>query len=202
MGQEATAATGGDEQASMYQKHPPYDFAVYFPKASGWKPILIGGLLVLGSFLVVPALILVGYGYRVARAAAFGEETPPQLTEWKGLLVDGARFTVLFIPLAFLSVIPLLGTYVALAFLTAFVGSDSLSGALTDGRAISFLTSAYFLKGFVLYIVLLVGLWIAMVLLVVVGWVFGPAYIIIASGAFWGYVYKHAADDGIVPPPE
>lgn len=59
--------------------------------------IVVGGVLFVFSFLVVPGIILNGYFVRVLRSAARGEETPPEFEDWEGLLMDGLKFTVVAI---------------------------------------------------------------------------------------------------------
>jgi hypothetical protein len=58
---------------------------------------LIGGALMLFSFLVVPAIIVQGYLVRVLRSAARGDDEAPSFTEWGELLVDGVKLLVITI---------------------------------------------------------------------------------------------------------
>lgn len=196
-----TATEGSaDDEDSVYDKHS-YDFAWYFTKRIGWRTVLAGTILAVTSFLVVPGLVLLGYTYRVARSAARGEASPPPLENWKALATDGARFLVLLVPAALLSVIPLLGSYVGLAVLAAYVGTDSLTDPATYGRALRLVVSVRYLVWFVEYLVYLVGLWLLTVILIGIGWVFGPGFIVISSGSFLGYVYYHAADRDMMGEP-
>jgi len=123
--------------------------------------VLISTLLIVGSFLIVPAFILIGYGFRVARAAALGRPNPPPYDDWGGLIVDGLRFLGMYIaigiivgiPLAILQfvaiesgsvvllllyfVLSIVVGYAALAFFTAFVGSNrSVMRSPTDRHSI------------------------------------------------------------------
>ena len=68
------------------------DAAIY-PKdgTDATKTILIGGVLTLPSFLLVPLFLLVGYTVRVVRAVAGGDETLPVFDEWGDMLVDGVK---------------------------------------------------------------------------------------------------------------
>lgn len=58
---------------------------------------LIGALLLLGSILIIPAFIYMGYLYRVARTEVTntGDGSMPELTDWGRMFFDGLRVTVL-----------------------------------------------------------------------------------------------------------
>ena len=79
------------------------DAAIY-PKdgTDATKTILIGGVLTLPSFLLVPLFLLVGYTVRVVRAVAGGDETLPVFDEWGDMLVDGVKgsITLAYFPFA------------------------------------------------------------------------------------------------------
>ncbi|MDL0118803.1 DUF4013 domain-containing protein [Halobacterium salinarum] len=189
--------------------------------------MLISTLLIVGSFLIVPAFILAGYGFRVARAAALGQSNPPSYDDWGGLLVDGLRFLGMYLLIGIIGGIPLvilqyaaIGSesvvllllyfvlsivvgYATLAFLTAFVGSNSISDALTNGQAFNLLQSGYYLKAYLLNIVLgfILGVVLLLSIITIVGWLAVYAYVVLATAAFWGFVYYQAAQKGIVSPP-
>lgn len=198
-GGTATAESPTDED-SVYEKHS-YDFAWYFTKGIGWRGALAGTILLATSFLVVPGLVLLGYTYRVARSAARGDASPPPLEDWQSLAKDGARFLVLLVPAALLSVIPLLGSYVGIAILASYVGTGSLTDPATYGRALRLIVSIRYVGWFIEYLVYLAGLWILTVLVIGVGWLLGPGFAVVSSGAFLGYVYYHAADRDMIGDP-
>ena len=196
-----------------------FDFATYYGKQRGWKPILIGALLLLGSVLIIPALILFGYSYRVGRSAATGKPTPPAYGNWGGLAVDGLRWFIVTFVSAFIwllvagllyTIDPVLGIIAGVAtywfvgaFLTAFIGNGSVIGAFTDGRALRLFPSAFFLKtclGFLLFIFAMNIIFNILLFTIIGGIIFG-AYIIVGVGAYWGYVHYHATNKGILPPP-
>ncbi|MHB9286910.1 DUF4013 domain-containing protein [Halobacteriales archaeon Cl-PHB] len=193
---EATA----DDRESVYDKHS-YDFAWYFTKRGGWRTALIGTVLLAGSFLVVPGLVLLGYMYRVGRTAARGEGSPPPLEDWRALAKDGARFLVLLVPVTLLVLIPLVGAYVGLAVLAAYVGTGSLTDAATYRSAGQILLSVSYLVWFVEYLVYLSAMWILTALVIGVGWVLGPGFIMVSSGAFLGFVYHQAREKEIIAAP-
>lgn len=86
--------------------------ALAFPRADdGWlETVLIGGVLSILSFLVLPAIVINGYLLRVLRAAVEGDETPPRFGDWVDLFVDGllvwvVQFVYIGIPSAILGVV-------------------------------------------------------------------------------------------------
>lgn len=71
--------------------------ALEYPRArDDWfKSILIGGVLSLFSWLLVPAILVVGCIVRVLRSTMAGEETPSVFDDWGDLLRDGLRATII-----------------------------------------------------------------------------------------------------------
>ncbi len=66
--------------------------AFTFPKDDpSWiNKLVIGGLMVLGSFLIIPIFILIGWGVGVAENVLDGEEYPmPEWHEWGKFMRDG-----------------------------------------------------------------------------------------------------------------
>lgn len=53
------------------------------------ETVLIGGVLTILGFLVVPVILVNGYLLRVLDAAVAGDEQPPRFGDWVDLLVDG-----------------------------------------------------------------------------------------------------------------
>ena len=211
---QATEQEGG---GLLQDRKAGYDFAIYYPKERGWKPVLISAVLLVGSIVIVPLLALLGYSYRTGRAAATGTPEPPAYGDWGGLVVDGIRWFVVALIPALLWVIPLgiagaispvLGIVASLAtywfvgaFLTAFIGTTSVKEALTDGRAWSLLKSEYYLKAWLGFVLFIVGMWILTMFsaLLILGPLFMTGYLIVAIGAYWGYVHYQAVQKGIIP---
>jgi len=223
--QRGQRGAGGQQQLPQ-DTNGVFGFGFGYPVRDGWKPLLLSSVMVLLSFLLIPLAIVAGYGFRVARAAALGRPNPPKFNDWGGFIFDGLRLLavtlipglawILLIGVGFgvafaadsLVVLALLFAvsyvvllYAVYAFMTAFVGSNSVVGAFTDGRAISLLTSVYYLKSVLLFIVFNIALSIVLTLasFTLVGVFIGAAFQILALGAFWGYVYYQAVEKGIVP---
>jgi len=204
------AADGGRQQGLL-------SFAFDFPRRRGYKPLLIGGGLFLLSFLIVPYFLILGYSYRVGRAAAIGHSEPPAFSDWGGLAFDGLRLfafgIILGIPAGILQLVgaqitPVLGIVLSLAiglvfpaFQVAFLGSGSITDALTDGSALSIIPTGFYVKSLLLSIVMGIATSILFVLsiITIIGWLFVLAFIVFVAQAFWGYVYFQAAQKGIVP---
>ncbi|NHX35728.1 MULTISPECIES: DUF4013 domain-containing protein [Halolamina] len=86
--------------------------------------IIIGGLLGFGSFLIVPAIALMGYLVWVLDGAARGEEEPPDFENWGDMIVDGLKATAVAIVYG---IVPFV-----LVFLSVFViAGGSASGSET-----------------------------------------------------------------------
>lgn len=88
------------------------------------KRIVIGGLLGIFSFLIVPAFALVGYYVEVARAGVEEAPEPPEFTDWGDLIVKGIVGTVIMIAYA---IIPIL--------LVMFTTGVGFAGASQGGTA-------------------------------------------------------------------
>ncbi|SEO73404.1 Protein of unknown function [Halogranum amylolyticum] len=101
--------------------------ALSFPRTGDdWIPTLvIGGVLSLLSFLVVPVFVLQGYFVRVLRAAVDGETEVPSFTDWGTLLVDGLKLFVVNVAYSLILAVP----YFSLLFALGFSG-DGGGGAL------------------------------------------------------------------------
>ena len=56
-----------------------------------WKTTIIGGLLVLASVLVLPAVLVWGYVVRVLERTSRGDDEVPRFNDWGALTADGAK---------------------------------------------------------------------------------------------------------------
>jgi len=62
------------------------------------KTVLIGGILSLLGFLIIPSFLVLGYLVRVVRGTMHDDEQPPVFDEWGDLFVDGIKaFVVAFV---------------------------------------------------------------------------------------------------------
>jgi hypothetical protein len=97
--------------------------ALRFPIAgdSALKNHLLGGILAIFGFLLIPAFFVQGYLVRVLRVAVEGGEEPPEFDEWGDLLVDGLKLFV--VNLAYF-IVP---TIVLFVSIFAFVGTAAIS---------------------------------------------------------------------------
>lgn len=83
--------------------------AISYPKNSdsAVRTLLVGGILTLLSFLIVPVVFVLGYLVRVLRTTVEGATAPPAFDEWETLLRDGLKALLvtlgyLFVPVAIL----------------------------------------------------------------------------------------------------
>lgn len=111
-----------------------------------WKTSIIGGLLLLFSFLLIPLFVVWGYVLRVLDRTTRGNDDAPVFEDWGELTVDGAKaFVVLFA----YSLVPLLIGGVVFSAVALAAGGEMgsvlaagviLGGLLTLG---AFLATAY-----------------------------------------------------------
>lgn len=110
--------------------------------------IVVGSLLVLGSFLIVPLVLLFGYLVRVLASSARGDPEPPAFDDWGAMFVDGLKglaVTLVYGIVPFL----LIGVSVAIAIGGAGSGSDAAAGILGSIGIVGILLSSVAL--FLLY---------------------------------------------------
>jgi hypothetical protein len=124
-----------------------FEDAIRYPYdgGEGLRALVIGGVLTLLSFLVVPVVLVSGYTLRALAAVTNGDERLPAFEDWAGLFVDGlkalvvgliyllvpsvlvtAAIAAVFVPLA--SEVPTWLT--ALAWIVALVSVPAMVAAL------------------------------------------------------------------------
>ncbi|WP_418284699.1 DUF4013 domain-containing protein [Halorubrum sp. DTA46] len=93
------------------------------------KTVLIGGLLALFGFLIVPLFVLAGYVVRVYDRTAAGDEVPPVFDDLAEMTVTGIKAAVIGIVYGF---VPLLvgGAVVLVGIVGVGVGGDGALGGL------------------------------------------------------------------------
>lgn len=120
-----------------------FEDAINYPR-SGDEPLptlLIGGILSLLGFLVIPAVLVLGYLMRVLGATIAEDPEPPRFEDWGELLVDGVKafvigFVYLLIPVIVFGAS--VGGIALDAILTGDVGPGAVAGSLA-GFFLSFL---------------------------------------------------------------
>ncbi len=112
----------GSGDVPLPDRESGFAFVLGHPLRNGRRPLLVSAALLLGGVLVIPALVLAGYSYRLGRSAVFAAEEPPAYDNWGGLLMDGARLVIVVsIPALLWSA----GTVVLLGLMLLVVPSDS-----------------------------------------------------------------------------
>ncbi|MFC6974866.1 DUF4013 domain-containing protein [Halomicroarcula sp. GCM10025709] len=203
-------------------------FALGYPVHDEYEPFLLGSIVsLLGAILPPLQLFTAGYAVQLAEAAAHGDRTQPAFAGWRDLLVDGLRATVALVVLwgvaaalgasltallaeagvggaweaGTLTAVALAGLYVTPAVLTTCAATGRVGASFSQRFAGAFAARPAYLKGFVLWLglsLLLGAVWLA-AWFTFVGPAFVSTYWLYASGAFWGYHYREAARDGVVP---
>ncbi len=70
-------------------------FAYLFRRPGGWKALILGGILLLFSWLILPLLVVIGYGAALGRTVAAGDRELPAFQ--LGMAADGLRAVVIMI---------------------------------------------------------------------------------------------------------
>lgn len=194
-------------QTGGQPKQGPFGFALSYPSASGWGPILKGGILVFLSILILPAFIVFGYFVRIAAAAAQKQEEPPPMTDWGGLFSDGLRAFAVFLPLliavwilAFVTirvnpvlylVVTLVFSYVFPALAVNYSVERTFASAYDVELLGNFAFTGYYVKNFLVYIGLAIVLTIIALIsaITIVAVPFVYFFMYAAFSSFWGRVY-------------
>lgn len=84
----------------------------YPTRREDWtRTLLVGGALWLFGFLVVPAVLVSGYGLAVVRDRIAGGDAPPRFEDWGALLVDGLRVWAVGLVYAIVPTVLALGVF-------------------------------------------------------------------------------------------
>jgi hypothetical protein len=98
-------------------------FGFLFKRPGGVQAILIGGILLMFSFLIVPLLVVLGYGVALGRATAAGD---PELPRFQiGMAADGLKAVVVML----LYSVPIIVVYVLALIPMFLMSSDGSEGS-------------------------------------------------------------------------
>ncbi|ELZ67539.1 DUF4013 domain-containing protein [Haloferax sp. Atlit-10N] len=102
----------------------------YLRNGEDWvKTVLIGGVLGLLSFLIVPTFLVIGYLLRVVRATMKGDEVPPVFDDWGDMAIDGVKgFAIVFVYALVPAIIA--GVFGFAGIVGAAAGGSDAAGAL------------------------------------------------------------------------
>ncbi|MEY7847591.1 DUF4013 domain-containing protein [Natrarchaeobius sp. A-rgal3] len=172
-----------DPSNPKYHDRGLLEFAFAFPIGKGGKPFLLDTVLLFMSFLLVPLFMSYGYSYRLGRAAARGDDEPPDLEfdDWGGLTKDGVIVALAYVAIMIAaSIVPIaafvgvlvvesptlallfvglgfvamiVGMYVTGAVLPVLLGTGNLMDTFAGGQFLSFALSPHYLKGFLFVVV-------------------------------------------------
>lgn len=212
-------------------RQDPVSFGLGYPVTDSYEPLIVGSIAALIGFVLPPVLLVpAGYAIRVGSAAARGEPTPPDFEDIGGLFVDGVRAVVVLAVLWGVVAIvgasmwalglelgagtpavavaavgaTLVGLYATPAVLATYSVTGRVGAAFAQGVAGEFAVQSRYAKAFLSWLVIMtIG---TVCLLVSTPFIIGPAvvgtHMLTVSAAFWGYQYRAAADDGVVPAAE
>ncbi|WP_318569252.1 DUF4013 domain-containing protein [Salinigranum marinum] len=102
----------------------------YLRSSDDWiKTVLLGGVLTLFGFLLVPLFAVFGYYVRVLRGTMRGGDEPPVFDDWGTMIVDGLKAFAIY--LVYGLVPGLLGATIAFIGIGGAVAGDSgVAGAI------------------------------------------------------------------------
>ncbi|MFB6113218.1 MAG: DUF4013 domain-containing protein [Halodesulfurarchaeum sp.] len=95
------------------------------------RTILIGGILMFFGFLIIPLVLINGYGIRVIRTRLEGRSDPPVFDDWESLFVDGLKAFV--IGLVYMIVPIVVGAATVGTAFVAMAGSPRMGAAALTG---------------------------------------------------------------------
>lgn len=117
------------------------DAITYPTERDDWiVTVLIGGVLSLLSFLVVPLFLVAGYVVRAIRANLEGEPEPPSFGDWGELLVEGLKAVVIGF-LYMLIPFVVMGFTAGTAMMAMATGGDAGMAAGLGGMMLGMLVS-------------------------------------------------------------
>ncbi len=137
-----------------------------------YTTIVIGGILSLFSFLIIPLFLVYGYLLQVIQRRLAGQFEPPVFEEWGQLLVDGVK--VWIIGLIYLLIPILIAVFTVGSALVGFVTGTEVGAAIG-------------LAGMV------VGLFVSFVLFLVFGYIAAAAIVNFAHEQEFGAAFDFAS---------
>lgn len=184
------------------------DYAIGYPKRNGWGTILIGGVLTLFVWLIVPLVFIVGYFVTLTGRVIRREPTPPRFEDWGELLKLGIMAILVMLPLVIalsivsfvlemvseglVAIATLAFYYVAPAVFLQFAVTHTFSGAYDVNELQRILTHRIYVVGLLLAVVGAIAGWIVFVLvslvsfLTIIGWI-----IIIPMALFYYHAFLY-----------
>ncbi|CEA13286.1 DUF4013 domain-containing protein [Methanobacterium formicicum] len=108
--------------------------AIKYP-SQDWKKVLILGILILTSFLIVPAFLVMGYVFRAMKWSIAGVDQLPEFDEWGEMFTDGLK--ILVVELAYFIIPTILVVMGMWASLGALVASGVSGNELSFNSAFS-----------------------------------------------------------------
>ncbi len=122
--------------------------AIRYP-SSDWKKVIILGVLMIASALILPAFLVMGYGFRALKASIAGFDELPEFDEWGEMFVDGLK--VFVVQIAYM-IVPLIIIFAGV--LGSFTMVSPETGVITNPTAFTGLLSGTVIIGIILAIIL------------------------------------------------
>lgn len=163
--------------------------------------LLVLGVLSFFSILIIPAIFVYGYGYRVIKMSTQsminGEDEPPEFGEYKKMFIDGLRYVLVYlayliIPIIIIAISMMSGSINGVLFLIGVIlmiicmliaylavpnmaaNDDSISAAFAFSDIIDVMRSIGYLRFILTYIgIALIALAIVLVATLIIIFIFG-----------------------------
>ncbi|WP_136590056.1 DUF4013 domain-containing protein [Salinigranum halophilum] len=104
----------------------------YLRSSEDWiKTVLIGGLLTIFGFLLVPLFIVVGYYVRVLRGTMHDESEPPVFDDWGEMLMEGLKGFAIYVVYGLVPGI--IGAIIAFVGIGGAIAGDSGAAGVLGG---------------------------------------------------------------------
>ena len=121
---------------------PTIDEAVRYPmEGEDWlMTILIGGVLTIFGFLIIPLLAVYGYLLRVIKRSLEKDPQPPSFGDWGDIVIDGVKVAVIGIVYSIIPTI-VFGVTVGGSIIAMATGTRGGAAAGAAGLTVGFLLS-------------------------------------------------------------
>lgn len=210
----SSGKSGGGGKQKLQDRVGAMEFSLKYPLTnteSKWNPILFGVLMNLISFLIIPLFTQIGYVFKIREYAAKGEAEAPLFEDFVDLTKEGLLATLLFVGIFVLFVVlaalfqfvlgdlaglPIVVLYFGLLYVIPAVSmlySVHRDYSETVSRLPEVVTSGWYVKASLLYVVFAFGLIFGFMLLGLLTLGFGflvlVPFLLYVRPCYWGHAY-------------